>query len=194
MAHTVTTPDPDFKVPKPSGPGGTGLRTADPVPDVCGQPALSRVHRPISPWKRYGYALLSMVVATVGRLLLDQFLGVPPSVCHLLRGSAVVGMVWRAWNAGLAATGIGGVVLVALAQPMFARLGQGPGSLVGFEFYFMVCLTGVILFEAQRRAEQRSAMLAKMARDRLRQLIEETSTGPGRGDGAAGGGAPAADL
>ncbi len=62
--------------------------------------------------------------------------------------------------------------MLAFAPPILNS--GGPGTLVGFEFYFIVCFTGIILLEAQRRAERRSAWNAELARRRMLELEEAT--------------------
>jgi len=124
--------------------------------------------------ERYGYATVSAALATAARLLLERVLGY-----HHPYATFYVAVLWSAWYGGvgpaLLAVGIGALAAVLLVLPPPFLDGQGSGSLVGFEFYFIVSFTGVILLEAQRRAQRNSERNAAIARERLAQLERETA-------------------
>jgi two-component system cell cycle sensor histidine kinase/response regulator CckA len=124
-----------------------------------------------SPLQRYGYAVIAIILATIIRVELDYWFGY-----HHQYSAFYVAVLFVAWYGGigpaLVAIALGAVAILFLA---FGVIPGASGTLVGFEFFFIVSLTGVILFEAQRRAARRSAENVAIARDRLVQLELETA-------------------
>jgi PAS domain S-box-containing protein len=111
--------------------------------------------------RRYFWAVASGALAICARLILDRVLGY-----HHPYAVIYVAVLLSAWYGGLGpgllTTGLGGLGALLLGVPP------------GFEFYLIVCLTGVILLDAQGRAERRSALNAETARRRLEELRQET--------------------
>ena len=122
---------------------------------------------------RYGYAAASAAIATLARVLLDRFIGY-----HHPYVTFYVAVLWSGWYGGLGpallATGLGAAATALIVLPSLRFLGMD-GNLAGLEFYFIVSLTGAILFEAQRKAERAAAQNAEEARKRLQQLEYETA-------------------
>jgi PAS domain S-box-containing protein len=122
--------------------------------------------------KKYSYAALSVAAATAARLVLDRAVGY-----HHPYATFYVAVLLSSWyggiGPGLLATALGGIAAVLVVGLHALAAASGVGALVGFEFYFIVSLTGAILFEAQRRAERKSALNADIARKRLDQLEKE---------------------
>ncbi len=124
-------------------------------------------------WLRYGYACLSVIAAGAARIILDRYFGY-----HHPYATFYVAALLSAWYGGLgpallsAMGGAGVITLLAFAPPFLD--GGGANTLVGFEFYFIVSFTGIILLEAQRRAERRSSRNAELARRRMLDLEEAT--------------------
>ncbi len=125
-------------------------------------------------WQRYGYACLSIVVAVLVRVLLDRVF-----LYHHPYAAFYIAALLSAWYGGVgpalvsAMGGAGAIVMLAYAPPFVDR--AGAGTLVGFEFYFIVSLTGIILLEAQRRAELRSARNAALLQRKITELEDATN-------------------
>ncbi|MBZ5585385.1 MAG: PAS domain S-box protein [Acidobacteriia bacterium] len=141
---------------------------------IEGGPAHGKPFRPAdaaSAAARYGYAAASIAVATFARLILERFIGY-----HHPYVTFYVAVLWSAWYGGwgpaLLATGLGAGAAGLFVLPSLRSMGAA-GDLAGVEFYFIVSLTGAILFEAQRRAERAAAHSAQQARSRLQQLEHE---------------------
>jgi signal transduction histidine kinase len=158
-------------------PGAPGDDIAPPSPRDTGY--ASRAHETEAPvrersvFKRYAYACLSVLGAALARILLDRVFGY-----HHPYATFYIAALLSAWYGGVGPAllstlgGAGAIILIAFAPAVVDR--GGANALVGFEFYFIVSLTGIILLEAQRRAERRSARLAELARRRLLELEEAT--------------------
>ncbi|HJT89411.1 MAG TPA: ATP-binding protein [Bryobacteraceae bacterium] len=124
--------------------------------------------RPAS--RRYGYAVLAAALAVAARVLLDRFLGY-----HHPYVTFYIAVLWSAWyggwRSGLLTMALDACAAVFLVLPTLRFIGAlGEGNLVGIEFYFLVSLTGIFLFEAQRRAQRRSARNAELARERFLEI------------------------
>src|SRR5215831_17399480 len=121
--------------------------------------------------RRYGSAVLAAVLAAVIRWGLDRLVGYqhPYSIFY-------VAVLWSAWYGGvwpgLLATTLGGIA-IALLGLLSTVPGAAASFLNDFEFYWVVCLAASILFEAQRRAQLRSATNAAIAQERWRALARE---------------------
>jgi PAS domain S-box-containing protein len=89
-----------------------------------------------------------------------------------------VAVLAAAWYGGLG-PGLFATALGAIAIFLLGLLGAGPRAssafLTNFEFYWVVSLTASVLFEAQRRAEQRARQNAAIASERWRALARETT-------------------
>jgi signal transduction histidine kinase len=113
-------------------------------------------------------------VAVVVRLLLDRVF-----LYHHPYASFYIAALLTAWYGGVGPAlvsmlgGAGAIVMLAYAPPFVDR--AGASTLVGFEFYFIVSLTGIILLEAQRRAELRSAQNSALLRRKISELEEATN-------------------
>jgi two-component system cell cycle sensor histidine kinase/response regulator CckA len=85
-------------------------------------------------------------------------------------------VLWSAWYGGLGpgllATTLGGIA-IALLGIFTKAAGASASFLDDFEFYWIVCLAASILFEAQRRAQRKSAANAAIAQERWRALAHE---------------------
>ncbi len=158
-------------------PGAPGDEIPPPSPRDTGEsgrahPTQAQVlERPA--FQRYAFACLSVLAATLARILLDRVFGY-----HHPYATFYIAALVSAWYGGVGPAlvstmgGAGAIVLIAYAPAVVDR--SGATTLVGFEFYFIVSLTGIILLEAQRRAERRSANMAELARRRLLELEEAT--------------------
>jgi PAS domain S-box-containing protein len=113
--------------------------------------------------KRYLCAVLTAALAAFVRVLLDRYIGY-----HHPYAVFYVAVLISAWYGGL------GPGLLAIAVGAAAAVGIAAGNPSGLEFYFIVSITAIILFQAQRKAERRSAMYANTARRRLENLERET--------------------
>ncbi len=124
--------------------------------------------------KRYFYAVVSAVLAGIARVLLDRVFGY-----HHPYAAFYVAVLWSAGYGGLGPAlvtiALGALAAIAFAIPPPFVDAQGFGTLSGFEFYFIVSVTGAILLDAQRRAERKSAVHAEIARNRLSALERETA-------------------
>jgi signal transduction histidine kinase len=124
-------------------------------------------------WLRYAYACVSVLVALLARIVLDRVFRY-----HHPYATFYIAALLSAWYGGLGPAlvstlgGAGAIILLAFAPPFFQS--GGASTLVGFEFYFIVSFTGIILLEAQRRAERRSSRNAELARRRILELEEAT--------------------
>jgi PAS domain S-box-containing protein len=127
--------------------------------------------RSSSALRRYGYAVIAVILAIAARVGLDQWFGY-----HHEYAAFYIAVLFSAWYGGigpaLVATALGALAMILLD---FGILPGASGTMVGLDFYFIVTLTGTILLEAQRRAARRSAENAEMARERLTQLELETA-------------------
>jgi PAS domain S-box-containing protein len=121
--------------------------------------------------RRYGYAVMAITLATIARVALDQWFGFRHQY-----SAFYLAVLFSAWYGGigpaLAAIALGATAVILLATGV---LPGAPGTLIGFEFFFIVTLTGAILLEAQRRTAHRAAESAELARDRMVQLGLETA-------------------
>jgi PAS domain S-box-containing protein len=119
--------------------------------------------------RRYSVAALAAVLASAVRWLLDTTIGYhhPYSIFDLA-------VLLSAWYGGLG-PGLLATVLGGVAIHFLSTLPGAPSDfLTGFEFYWIVCIAGCILIEAQRRAERKSAWNAAIAGERWRALVRET--------------------
>ncbi len=131
--------------------------------------------RPARKVRRYSYAIASIILATAVRILLSRYFDY-----HHPYVTFYVAVLWSAWyggfGPGLVATGLGALSAAVFIQPGGIFNGvPGESTLTGFEFYFIVTITAAILFEAQRRAELRSARNAQIATYRLEQFESEAA-------------------
>ena len=124
-------------------------------------------------WRRYGYALLIWFTATWSRLLLSVYLGYEHRYAMLY-----IAVLLASWYGGLGSAVL--VVALGAVSAAFFRVEAGHvvagfvrENLVGMEFYFMVTVTVVILFEAERRARRR----ALEAEEQLREAQKLESIG-----------------
>ena len=126
-----------------------------------------------SRWRRYVSAVLVWCAATATRLLLSVYLGYEHRYAMLYIAVLLVASYG----------GLGPAVLVVALGGLSAALfrveaghvatGFVRTNLVGLEFYFMVTVTVVILFEAERRARRR----ALEAEEQLREAQKLESVG-----------------
>lgn len=124
--------------------------------------------------RRYAYAGCSVLVAIGLRILLDRVF-----LYHHPYAAFYMAALLSAWYGGVGpaiASAMGGAAaIVALAfAPSFLDP-AGASTLIGFEFYFIVSSTAIILMEAQRRAEQAAARNAALAQRRMQELEEATA-------------------
>jgi PAS domain S-box-containing protein len=123
--------------------------------------------------RHYAYAAFAMALASIGGWVLDTIVGYrhPYSVFY-------VAVLWSAWYGGLRpallATALGGIA-ISLLGTFSTAPGASASFLTGFEFYWIVCLTASLLFEAERRAQRKSALNAAIASERWRALARETA-------------------
>jgi PAS domain S-box-containing protein len=137
-------------------------------------PQLPRSGSSLRRWsalRRYGYAVIAITLATLARVALDHWF----SFRHQY-SAFYLAVLFSAWYGGigpaLVAIALGAAAVILLA------VGVLPGAsstLIGFEFFFIVTLTGAILLEAQRRTVRLAAESAQLARDRMVQLELETA-------------------
>jgi PAS domain S-box-containing protein len=166
-----TEPDGCLQHPKIAGASTLPKFQERAGPDTAEKPVadLEVPAGPPSALQRYGYAVVATILAWGLRWLLDKLIGYhhPYSIFY-------IAVLWSAWyggvGPGLLSTFLGGVALQLLSSI------SGPYSdiLNDFEFYWIVGMAASLLFEAQRRAERRSAWNAAIARDRWRALVRET--------------------
>jgi signal transduction histidine kinase len=129
--------------------------------------------RPRSVWRRYGYAVLASCVATAARLTIGRYFGDQHRFPMLY-----MGILFASWYGGLGPAALA-VALGALSAALFYVGPHGivPGfamaNLDGLEFYFLVAVTVLILFEAERRARRR----AIQAEEQLREAQKLESVG-----------------
>ena len=126
-------------------------------------------------YDRYLYAAISVVLATILRLLLARFFGY-----HHPYVTFYIAVLLSAWYGGLGpglmATVLGVLSGAFVIQPLGVQLNlTGESSFVGLEFYFIVGVTACILFDAQRRAQLASAQHARVASERLAQYEQEAA-------------------
>ena len=178
MEAEIATPGTAETVHLDHRPVAPGDKIAAPSPRDTGQSSRAHASKPPvhekTAFKRYVYACLSVLAAAVGRVLLDRVFGY-----HHPYAIFYIAALLSAWYGGVGPAllstigGAGAIILLAFAPAVVDR--AGANTLVGFEFYFIVSLTGIILLEAQRRAERRSARHADLAQRRLLEL--EAATG-----------------
>jgi len=112
-------------------------------------------------------------MAAALRWVLDNLVGYhhPYSIFYI----AVLAAAWYGGlGPGLFATALGGIAIFLLG--LLGKPPHAPSAfLTNFEFYWIVCLTASILFEAQRRAERRAERNAAIASERWRALARETT-------------------
>jgi len=118
-----------------------------------------------SAWIGYGYAALAAGMATAARLILGVYFGYEHRFAMLY-----IAVLLSSWYGGLGPAVLA-VILGGLSAAAFA---VGPGhvamkfsraNLIGLEFYFMVTVTVVILFEAERRARRRAIAAEEQLRE-----------------------------
>jgi signal transduction histidine kinase len=124
-------------------------------------------------WRRYGYALLASCVATGARLLLGDYYG-DTHRFPMLYMAVLFGSWYGGLGPGLLALALGGLSAALFhVEPGRIVTGFAMANLEGLEFYFLVAVTVLILFEAERRARQR----AIEAEERLREAQKLESIG-----------------
>jgi signal transduction histidine kinase len=119
-------------------------------------------------WRRYTYALLASCAATAARLILGDYYGDQHRFPMLY-----MGILFASWYGGLGPAVLA-VVLGSLSAALFkvepghVAVGFATANLDGLEFYFLVAVAAVILFEAERRARRRAVEAEEQLREAQR--------------------------
>jgi signal transduction histidine kinase len=120
---------------------------------------------PRPPWARYAYAVLAACAATSARLILGVYFGYEHRFAMLY-----IAVLLSSWYGGLgpavAAAALGGLSAALFdVEPGRVVAGFAKTNLAGLEFYCMVSVTVVILFEAERRTRRRAIEAEEQLRE-----------------------------
>jgi signal transduction histidine kinase len=133
---------------------------------VDAQPGGSRnlLRAPSTP-ARYGYAIVAAFAATAARVVLASLFGYQHQYAMFYTA-----VLWSAWygglGPGLVTTALGALsVAISTVQPGLFTLGFHKANLTGLEFYVLVTVTTVLLFESERRSRRRAIEAEQQLRE-----------------------------